>query len=36
MMKRLLLLSLPALCAEIFLLFQLDSGHANEFIYFAF
>lgn len=31
-----LLLSLPALCAEIFLLFQLDSGHANEFIYFAF
>ncbi len=31
-----LLLSLPALCAEIFLIFQLDSGHANEFIYFAF
>ena len=31
-----LLLSVPALCAEIFLLFQLDSGHANEFIYFAF
>ena len=30
------LLSLPALCVEIFLLFQLDSGHANEFIYFAF
>ena len=31
-----ILLSLPALCAEIFLIFQLDSGHANEFIYFAF
>lgn len=30
------LLSLPALCAEIFLIFQLDSGHANEFLYFAF
>lgn len=30
------LLSLPALCMEIFLVFQLDSGHANEFIYFAF
>ena len=31
-----ILLSVPALCVEIFLLFQLDSGHANEFIYFAF
>lgn len=31
-----ILLSHPALCAEIFLIFQLDSGHANEFIYFAF
>lgn len=31
-----MLLSLPALCAEIFLTFQLNSGIANEFIYFAF
>lgn len=31
-----MLLSVPALCAEIFLTFQLNSGHANEFIYFAF
>ena len=31
-----MLLSLPALCAEILLTFLLSSGHANEFMYFAF
>ena len=31
-----MLLSIPALCIEVFLIFLLSSGHANEFIYFAF